>query len=292
MKLLKEIWKNRSGYFFIIPHFSFFFVFFLLPVIYGIYLGFFEYNVFSQEFIGLANYKEILKDWLFLKSLGNTFKYTFGVVPLWLAKALLVSLLIYPFAKPVRTFYKAVFYLPHVTSAVIVSMIWLWVFNPNIGLLNYFMELINGGSVVWLGNKLTAMPSLIMMQVIMGGGSTIVLLSASMSSIPAYYYEAAHLEGANSWQVFSKITVPLIKPTILYAVVMGTIANFQIFSKIYIMTQGGPDFSTTTISYLIYETAFKNYDLGLASAMSIVMFIILAGLAIIQFKRLGSNVEY
>lgn len=290
--LFKEIWKQRSGYFFVLPHFGLFVVFFLVPVGWGMYLSLFDYNVFSQTFIGFDNYKSIFGDWLFLKALKNTFFYTFGVVPLWLGKALLVTVLIYPFRKSIRTFFKAAFYLPHVTSTVIIAMIWLWVFNPNFGLLNYAMQVLGLDPVIWLGNSFTAMPSLIMMQVIMGGGSTIVLLSAAMSSIPEYYFEAATLEGASSWAIFRKITVPLLKPTILYAMVMGTIANFQTFSNIYIMTQGGPEFSTTTIAFLVYETAFVNYDLGLASAMSMVMFAILVVLGIIQFKWLGSNVEY
>lgn len=290
--MLKKIWKNRWGYLFIFPHFVFFLIFFLVPVIYGMFLSLYDYNVFSQSFIGFQNYKDIFSDWLFVKSLVNTFKYTFGVVPLWLGKALLVSVLIYPFRKSIRTFFKAVFYLPHISSTVIISMIWLWIFNPSFGLLNYFMKLIHLSPVAWLGNRLTAMPSLILMQVIMGGGSTIVLLSAAISSIPVFYYEAARLEGANSWHLFTKITLPLIKPTILYAIVMATIANFQTFSNIYIMTQGGPEFSTSTIAYLVYETAFKDYNLGLASSMSMIMFFVLAGLAVIQFKKLGSNVEY
>ncbi len=289
---LKDVWKGRSGYLFILPHFALFAIFFLVPVGWGMYLSMFKYNVFSQTFVWFDNYKRILSDWLFLKSLKNTFIYTFGVVPLWLGKALLVTVLIYPFRKSIQTFFKAAFYLPHVTSTVIVSMIWLWVFNPNFGLLNYFMSLLGLEPVVWLGRSLTAMPSLIMMQVIMGGGSTIVLLSAAMASIPEYYFEAATLEGASSWVIFRKITLPLLKPTILYSLVMGTIANFQTFSNIYIMTSGGPEFSTTTVAYLIYETAFKNYNLGLASAMSMVMFAILVVLGIIQFKWLGSNVEY
>ena len=256
------------------------------------YLSFFDYNVFSQRFIGFDNYRYIFSDWLFRKALGNTFIYTFGVVPLWLGKALLITVLIYPLRKPLQTFYKGIFYLPHVTSSVIISMIWLWVFNPSFGLLNYAIRSLGFDPVVWLGNTATAMPSLIMMQVIMGGGSTIVLLSAAMASIPEYYFEAARIEGAGPWKVFSKITVPLLKPTILYAMVMGTIANFQTFSNIYIMTQGGPQFSTTTIAYLVYNTAFRYYDLGLASAMSMVMFGILVALGVLQFKWLGANVEY
>ncbi|MFN4190910.1 MAG: carbohydrate ABC transporter permease [Pseudothermotoga sp.] len=292
MSLLRKIYKGRYGYFFLLPHFVVFLIFFLIPVGSGVYLSMFDYNVFSKTFIGLENYREIFDDWLFKKALVNTFIYTFGVVPLWLGKALLVTVLIYPFRKPVKTFFKTIFYLPHVTSSVIISLIWLWIFNPTFGLLNYFMKLMGLNPVIWLGNKLTAMPSLIMMQVIMGGGSTIVLLSAAMASIPEYYFEAAKIEGANSWKIFSKVTIPLLKPTILYALVMGTIANFQTFSNIYVMTQGGPEFSTITVAYLVYTTAFRDYNLGLASAMSMVMFVILVGLGIIQFKWLGSNVQY
>ncbi|MFN3283643.1 MAG: carbohydrate ABC transporter permease [Pseudothermotoga sp.] len=292
MSLLRKIYKGRYGYFFLLPHLVVFLIFFLIPVGSGVYLSMFDYNVFSKTFIGLENYREIFDDWLFKKALVNTFIYTFGVVPLWLGKALLVTVLIYPFRKPVKTFFKTIFYLPHVTSSVIISLIWLWIFNPTFGLLNYFMKLMGLNPVIWLGNKLTAMPSLIMMQVIMGGGSTIVLLSAAMASIPEYYFEAAKIEGANSWKIFSKVTIPLLKPTILYALVMGTIANFQTFSNIYVMTQGGPEFSTITVAYLVYTTAFRDYNLGLASAMSMVMFVILVGLGIIQFKWLGSNVQY
>jgi multiple sugar transport system permease protein len=288
----KTVWKTRWGYLFLLPHISLFATFFLIPVAWGAYLSLFDYNVFSQTFVGFENYQYLFSDWLFTKALGNTFLYTFGVVPLWLGKALLVTVLIYPFRNSIRTFFKAIFYLPNVTSSVIISMIWLWVFNPQYGLLNYAVRSLGMEPVAWLGNQLTAMPSLIIMQVIMGGGSTIVLLSAAMASIPEYYFEAAKLEGANSWKVFTKITIPLLKPTILYALVMGTIANFQTFSNIYIMTKGGPEFSTVTIGYLIYRTAFQFYDLGLASAMSMVMFGILVILGIVQFKWLGSNVEY
>lgn len=288
----KRLHKERSGLLFILPHFALFLTFFLIPVFSGMYLSLFDYNVFSKTFIGLENYKFLTGDKLFWKALGNTFIYTFGVVPLWLGKALLVTVLIYPFRKAIRTFFKAVFYLPHVTSSVIIAMIWLWVFNPQFGLLNYAIKFLGIDPVVWLGNKFTAMPSLVMVQVIMGGGSTIVLLSAAMASIPEYYFEAATLEGAGSWAIFKKITIPLLKPTILYSLVMGTIANFQTFSNIYLMTRGGPEFSTTTIAYLVYKTAFVNYDLGLASAMSMIMFGILVILGLVQFKWLGKNVEY
>ena len=135
-RFTKRLWKERAGILFILPHFSLFLIFFLIPVFSGMYLSLFDYNVFSKNFIGFDNYKFLSGDKLFWRSLGNTFIYTFGVVPLWLGKALLVTVLIYPFRKSIRTFFKAVFYLPHVKSSVIVAMIWLWVFNPQFGLLN------------------------------------------------------------------------------------------------------------------------------------------------------------
>ena len=143
-----------------------------------------------------------------------------------------------------------------------------------------------------MGNTLTAMPSLILMQVVMGGGSSIVLISAAMNGIPTYLYEAAELDGARPVQVFFRITLPLLKPTLLYLVVTGTINSFQVFTNIYLMTRGGPQFATTTIVYMIYDTAFKQFQFGPASAMAMVLFVITAIFALVQFKWLGQEVEY
>lgn len=291
-QLGRSISKNRWGYFFILPNFIFFFIFFLVPVVWSMVLSFLDYQWWGIEFVGLRNYLEVFQDRIFWKALGNTAYYTLGVVPLWLGKALIISALIFPFRKPIQTFFKAAFYLPHVTSAVILSMIWLWIYNPPFGLLNYVIGLFGFQPVAWLGNTLTAMPALIMMTVIMGGGSSIVLISAAMNGIPTYLYEAAELDGARPVQVFWRVTLPLLRPTLLYLVVMGTINSFQVFTNIYLMTQGGPQFSTTTIVYMIYDTAFRQFKFGPASAMAMILFAITSVLAVIQFKWLGQEVEY
>lgn len=288
--MIRRFVRDPWAYAFILPSFVFFAVFFLFPVVWGIVMSFRYYTLVGSEWVGFDNYRYIFTDDpLFWRSLRNTAYYAAGVVPLWLGKALLISLLIFPFRKSIQTFFKAAFYLPHVTSAVIISMIWLWIFNPPFGLLNYIL---GTRDFAWLGNTVTAMPALILMQVIMGGGSSIVLISAALGSIPSDYYEAAELDGATPWQQAVRITLPLLKPTLLYLVVMGTISSFQVFTNIYLMTKGGPQFSTVTIVYLIYETAFRIYDFGAASAMAVILFIIIFLFGLAQFKWLGTDVEY
>ena len=289
---MRRLYKDRWGYAFIAPSFALFAVFFLIPVVWGGYLSLLDYQVFNREWVGLQNYREILHDSIFWLSLRNTALYTLGIVPLWLGKALIISALIFPLAKPIQTFFKGAFYLPHVTSSVIISMVWLWIFNPPFGLLNYIMELLGFAPHAWLGDVRTALLSIILMQVVMGGGSSIVLITAAMGSIPYHLYEAAYLDGATKTQAFFKVTIPLLRPTILYLLVTGTISSFQVFTNVYLMTQGGPQFSTMTLVYLIYDTAFKQLKFGLASAQAVVLFIIVFALAIVQFRFLGQEVEY
>ena len=284
---MRRLYKDRWGYAFIAPSFALFAVFFLIPVVWGGYLSLLDYQVFNREWVGLQNYREILHDSIFWLSLRNTALYTLGIVPLWLGKALIISALIFPLAKPIQTFFKGAFYLPHVTSSVIISMVWLWIFNPPFGLLNYIMELLGFAPHAWLGDVRTALLSIILMQVVMGGGSSIVLITAAMGSIPYHLYEAAYLDGATKTQAFFKVTIPLLRPTILYLLVTGTISSFQVFTNVYLMTQGGPQFSTMTLVYLIYDTAFKQFRFGLASAQAVVLFAIVFALAIVQFRFLG-----
>jgi len=293
---MASIWtrikKDRWAYIFLLPSFVFFAAFFLFPVVWSIILSFLDYQIWGVNFAGLDNYREILADRIFWVSLRNNFFYALGVVPLWLGKALIISALIFPFRKSIQTFFKAAFYLPHVTSSVIISMIWLWIYNPPFGLLNYILSLFGHEGIAWLGNTKTALPALIAQTVIMGGGSSIVLISAAMNGIPSHLYEAAELDGASPIVTYLRITLPLLKPTILYLMVMGTISSFQVFTQVYMMTKGGPQFATTTIVYLIFERAFLNFQFGPASAMAVVLFGIIFCFALIQFKWLGEEIEY
>lgn len=275
-----------------LPQFSVFLVFFLIPVAGAFVLAFLDYRPTRVSFVGLDNFRRVFQDPLMGVALRNTAIFTVGVVLFWLGKALLIAYLLDPLSKRLQTFYKSVFYLPSVTSGVIISLIWLWIFNPTFGLLNAMLRTVGLESVAWLGNPNTALAALIGMQVIMGGGSSIVLLSAAMARIPREMYEVAILDGASRGVVFTHVIVPLIRPVLLYLVVTGTINTFQVFESIYVMTQGGPQFATITVVYRIYQTAFQQFQIGLASAQAIVLFVITFVLAAIQFRFLGKHVEY
>ena len=289
---LRRVADGRAGYLFLLPHFLFFAVFFLIPFFQGVYYSFFKYTLLNFEFWGLKGYLKLFRDRLFWVALRNTAYYTAGIVPLWLLKALVISVMLFPFVARVQTFFKALYYLPHVASVVIISMIWLWIYQPQYGLLNGMLKMLGLPGQIWLGNKLLAMPSIIFMQVVMGGGTTIVLVSAALAGIPPSYIEVARIEGANPVQVFFRIMLPLIKPVLLYLVVVGTINSFQVFGQVYVLTQGGPEFSTTVMVYQIYRRAFITFDFGIALSQSVVMMLILMGLALLQFRWLGGGVEY
>lgn len=286
-------WRiNLAAYLFLLPQLSVFLIFIVLPVVFALVLAFMDYRPTRMSWVGFDNFRRVFTDPLMGIALRNTSIFTLGVVIFWLGKALLIAYLIDPLSKGLQTFFKSAFYLPTVTSGVIVSLIWLWIFNPTFGLLNAVMNLFGFESVAWLGNPNTALASLIGMQVIMGGGSSIVLLSAALARIPRDLYEVAILDGASRGQMFRNIIIPLIKPVLLYLVVTGTINTFQVFESVYIMTQGGPQFATITLVYRIYTTAFQQFNLGLASAQAIVLFAFTFVLAWIQFRWLGQNVEY
>jgi multiple sugar transport system permease protein len=290
---LGRAWRRSAwGYLFLLPHTLIFFVFFLLPVAGAFLLAFLDYQPYSVRWVGLENFRRALTDPLMGRALRNTAVFTTVVVTLWLGKALLIAYLIDPLSKGWQTFYKSAFYLPTVTSSVIISLIWLWIFNPSFGLLNALLRVFGLESVAWLGNTSTALPALMAMQVIMGGGSSVVLLSAALARIPRDLYEVAIMDGASRGTVFRRIILPLIRPTLLYLVVTGTINTFQVFESVYVMTQGGPQFATVTVVYLIYQTAFQQFQLGVASAQAIVLFLITFVMAGIQFIWLGQSVEY
>lgn len=285
--------KEKWAYIFLALPFGLIVIFRVIPMIWTVGLSFQSFHPFGSTWIGLENFKSIFSDNVFWKSVLNTFCYTVGVVPFGLCIALLLSTLIFSLkSKSVRTLFKAAFYLPAVTSGAILAMIWIWLFNPSFGSLNYLLSLIKLGPILWLSDYRIALLSLIFMALAIGQGASIILLTAAMGNIPQSLYEAARIDGSNRWQEFFWITLPLLKPTILYLMIIGTIGSFQVFIQIYMMTQGGPFFATTTIAYLVYTTAFDLLDFGKASSIAMVLFVIVATIAFFQYKFLSSEVEY
>ena len=293
--LAKRIFKSRWAYFFVAPAVIHFLVFSAYPIGATVYLSFVRFNLQGNAWIGLRNYQIAMSEPVFWRSLANAGLYTMVVVPVGISIALFLSALIFPLRSSAQNFYKGAFYLPGVISAVVVSMIWLWMFDSAHGLLNYLLPMLTGGlmkPVSWLGDSHIALPSLMFMAVAGGGGGAVILYLAAMGGIPMTLYEAARIDGAGWWTEFRRITLPLLKPTTLYLAIMGTIGSFQVFTSIYMMTRGGPNYATTTIVYRIYETAFEFLKLGRASAMALILALIIIGVSIIQFKLLGTEVEY
>lgn len=270
-----------------------FFVFTLYPVGAALVMSFQKYHVLGSTWIGLENYRTMFNDPIFWKSMWNTFIFTVGTVPLNVAITLMLALLIFPRTSKVQTFFKASLYLPTVASGVTIALVWFWIYDPTTsGLLNMFLGLFGLENVMWLGKSNTALFSIMFMTYLTGHGTGLILYLASLGGIPKSLYEAADIDYASSWSKFKNITWPLLKPTTLYLLVIGIIHSFQVFMSIYIMTQGGPNFATTTIAYLIYQHAFVYYKFGLAAAESFVLGLIIIIASIIQFRVLSSDVEY
>lgn len=265
----------------------------LYPLLSAFIMSFQEYHVLGSKWVGLANYSNIMHRALFGKALVNTLIYTVGTVPINVLVSLGVSIAIFQLGKKSQTFFKASFYLPAVASGVTISLVWLFIYNPlPEGLFNSLIHFLGFSNVNWLGRVNSALPSLMFMTFLGGHGSGIILYLASLGGIPKTIYEAADIDAASSWAKFKHITWPLLKPTTLYMLVIGIIGSFQVFMSAYLMTSGGPDHATTTIAYLIYQDAFEYFEFGLAAAESFILALIIVTISILQFKYLGSDVEY
>ncbi len=286
--------RHGWSYLFVLPTFSLFVVFTLLPVAQGLVLALQDARVTGGSFIGLANFVTLAEDPVVRQAVGNTVLYATVVVAAQVTLALVIASLIQPLGVKSRVFYRALFYLPLVNSAILVAMVWRWIFNPNpFGLANAALGTIGLGPFLWIGSSDQALLAVILSAVLTIPGGGVVLYSAAMGSLPRELYEAADLEGASPFAKWRHITVPLLRPTTLYLVVVYTILAFQVFERVYIMTNGGgPNNATITIVQLIYSTAFQFGRYGLASAMAVVLFLMAMAVAVAQFRSLRSDVEY
>lgn len=290
---IRRFWaRHKWSYFFIAPSMLLFLAFIFYPVGRAFLLAFQKVDLRGSTWIGLKNFQDLLASDLFWLSMRHTFIYAFFVVVAWIATSLIAASLIMPLNNRVQSAFRGAFYLPNVSSIVVISLVWIWIFEPDFGFFNYLLTLIGLPKVLWLQNPDIALWSIVLSTVLIVPGSGVVLYSAAMGAIPREYYEAAEVEGANGLQKLLHITFPLLKPTTLYLTVIYTIAGFQIFERVYIMTGGGPINSTMTIVQLIYQTAFSDFNYGKASAQALILFAIIATFSFVQFKFLSTDVEY
>jgi multiple sugar transport system permease protein len=293
LHLIIKFWnKHKWSYFFIAPSMLLFFIFIAYPVAQAFLLAFQKVDLRGSTWVGLKNFQDLANSQLFWESLRHTFVYAVCVVIAWIISSLVVAALIQPLSNKIQSLYRGAFYLPNVTSIVIIALVWIWIFEPDYGFFNFLLTLVGLPKVLWLQNPDIALWSIVLSTILIIPGSGVVLYSAAMGAIPREYYEASDVEGANALQKLIHITFPLLKPTTLYLTVIYTIAGFQIFERVYIMTGGGPINSTMTIVQLIFQTAFSDFNYGRASAQALILFAIIATFSFIQFKFLSTDVEY
>lgn len=284
---------DANGYMFIAVAMIIFSVFTIYPLISAVITSFQDYKPFGSEWVRLDNYRNALTNKLFWKAVRNTVVYTAVTVPLSLAIAFVVSMMIMPFGKRTQSVFKSLYYLPAVASAVATSMVWIWIYDSSgSGLLNQMLTFFGLPTQKWLTSSKTAMLSLMIMVLLGGHGSNIIVYIAALMGIDNSYFEAAEIDGATFMQKVRFIVLPLCKPTTLFLLITGVINSFQVFINAYMMTGGGPDNNTTMIGLLIFNNAFKYGEYGLACAEAIILAIIIAAMTAIQFKVSGNDVEY
>ncbi|RIX52370.1 sugar ABC transporter permease [Paenibacillus nanensis] len=280
------------SYLFLLPALGFFLLFVAYPMLKGIYISFFNHTLNQFEFVGLDNYKFLFHDETFIKSMRNTVLIVLIAVPIVIAFSVFVAMTIYKKSEWLRSLFRGIFYLPAVSSVVSITVVWASIYDPNFGILNYITSFFGMDPIAWLGDPDTALYAIILVLITTSVGQPIILYVASLGNIPASYIEAAQIDRANSGQIFRKIIWPMLMPTNLYIIVITTINSFQVFAIIQLLTSGGPMYETSTVMYGVYEKAFVLGNFGLASAMGVLLAIVIGVISMIQFKFLGSDVEY
>ena len=287
---IEKLW----GYFFIIPFLLLFLLFHIIPAGLAVWLSVVHWKPLGgSQWIGLLNYSRIFANDAFWSAMKNTFLYVFMVVPIGMALSFLTAVLIFSLRyNSLRQFFEAAFYLPGVISGLAIAIIWRFIFDYEVGLLNYVLSVFHAQPVNWLGNIHTALPSLAGMALSGGGGASIIIFVAALGGIPTEFYDAATIDGAGAWRKIWSITLPLLVPAMLYVLVVNTIGAFQVFIPVYILTHGGPANSTLTIGYFIYRQVFYYGDLGVAAAAGLILLLVTVGFTIAQFHRFSQVVEY
>ena len=278
--------EERVFYLFILPWLIGLVVFNAGPILGILGLSFTDWKISFENlsFIGLENYGTLFNDPTFWTSVWNTFYIVVGRVVVGTAFALFLAILLNQ-KVPGIPFFRAVYYLPSVTAGVAVALVWIWIFNPQVGILNYGLKLIGIKGPTWIHSTQWVKPSLILMSMFAVGPNMIILL-AGLQGIPKELYEAADIDGAGTWSKFRSVTLPMLSPVLFFVIVISVVGSFQNFTEIRVMTEGGPGESSNVLVWYLYENAFRYLQMGVAAAVAWIMFIILMALTGLQF-RLG-----
>lgn len=279
------------GYLFISLNLIGFLVFSLGPIIQSFIMSFMSWSILKPpQFVGLGNFRRLLDDELFRQVMFNTAYFVLFYVPLIAVLAFLLALLL---NRPLRgvAIMRTAYFLPSMTLMVSVAMVWGWMLDPQAGIINSIIEAFGLRPAMWLAEVRTAMPVVILISVWQDVGYYAVIYLAGLQAIPATLYEAAEIDGANAWHKMLNVTIPLIAPTTFFVVVTCMIGGWQVFSLPFLLTHGGPQYSTTTLLYYIYQQGFTSLRLGYASLMSWVLFVVILAVTLVQW-RVGGGGEY
>ncbi len=267
-------------------------VFTAFPVLFSLYLSFHKWGILTPEkpFVGLANYQRLLHDAEFWSAMRHTLTYTVSVVVIGSALSLLLALMLNQKLRGL-SFFRTAYFMPVVTSTVAVSVVWAWIYNPQYGLMNVLLRALGLPPSNWLVDPKWAMPAIIIMSIWKNLGYHMVIFLTGLQDIPDILYEAARIDGASGWDLFRSITWPLLRPTTGFVLITNTIFSFQVFGPVYVMTKGGPMRSTTVALYYLYQRAFEFREMGYASAVAWVLFLIILVFSILQARYTSKGVE-
>jgi multiple sugar transport system permease protein len=273
--------ESRAAWVFLAPSLGLIALFFAVPVLFGLVLSFTDFDIYAigdpstARFTGLANYERAFVNPLFWKALGNTFYFVLASTPLSIAVSLVAAMLVSSRLTRFQSVFRSIFFIPVVTTMVAVAIVWRYLYHPQYGLLNWMLGSIGIRPIDWLGDPHWAMPAIILLAVWKNFGYNMLIFIAGLQSIPDELYEASHLDGANAWDRFVHITLPGLGPTLLFIGVMTMLGQFQLFTEPYVMTQGGPLKSTTTLVLLMYEEGFRWWRMGMSAALAFILFVIM-----------------
>ncbi|MDQ0412272.1 carbohydrate ABC transporter permease [Mesobacillus stamsii] len=295
---MKSFLANKTPYFFIAPAIILLSLFSILPIFVALFISFTDLDLVGiadwslVSFVGLENYKEVVSDPIFVTSILNTLFYVVIGVPLVIVLSLAIALMINFGKARIFKAFRVVFYMPSITNVVAVAVVWSYLYNPHLGLFNYILNLFHLPDVPWLQDPTIAKISLILLALWRAIGLNMIIFLAALQGIPKTYYEAAQLDGANNWKQLTKITIPLLRYAIFFVSITTMIGWLQFFEEPFVMTNGGPLDSTTSVALFIYRNGFQFSNFGYAAAGSFLLFIAIIIITMIQFKIQNKQQDY
>ena len=281
---------DRAAWWFVAPALLVIAVFFFFPVVAAFLISLTDFDIYALadlanlRFVGLGNYWKLLQTPLFWQALGNTLYFVVAGVPLSIAASLGAALLLHSRLARFKPFFRTALFAPVVTTLVAVAVIWRYLLNTRYGLLNYALGAVGIDPVDWLGDPHWAMPAIILFAVWKNFGYNMIIFLAGLQSIPEELYEAARIDGASIWRQFASVTLPMLSPVVLLVTILTIAGYFQLFAEPYVMTQGGPLQSTVSVLYFMYEEGFKWWNLGSASAVAFVLFLLIFAVTALQLR--------